>query len=690
MAIRMHVAGIRNVPVSELKTELSGLGNFELHESGGWAWFTVSVWQYSAAELLAELEKLPRAVLLATTEDASRWYLRLRAPGQEPYDLCHEFAMLGHPSLSDESHAADMTAEKTADSETPLVAKAKGEPGDDFFNEEGDAEDDSEYDERDLVASIVRDKREIFGCPLPEGVEEHLKGLPPGEAMQWLFAWEGAGLIGALKRFGIPHQADAIASIILGESVSEAELDSDVGNLPRLLVALGFGEYFEEWIEETIGGEAADNGEEHEYDEAYGVETEIIDAVLDLAESQKPKRVTGEPVALPLASAHAAVYLALFCDPGADVVFYVRPASEWPPLDDDGLFEIADDDEGGVYIAPDDPEALFMHEGGEFRKALSRLPDETEINLFTGSVDMESGIHQYRGIVRDRQWRIVEAAPCAAANALRGALELARALVEKTPIAAADQAELNAVLKAAEKDPELDGQKPKHDGLHFRGNRADLTAIAKLLFRHRYRDFWDVREGERADAEEVAEWEELKSGIAEAIGLNDGGPVIIEGATARFIGVDTESLNPPVAKAVAIGEERMREAGFAPIGALSAEGAGHTVMCGYVHRESDTYGVVYPDALSETRMDCYTRFSGDVSLTTSTTPGQSSRRAHGIYHRTSTATTVKDLFAEHQRGCAILRERGHVPEPIEPTIEGLARAIDDYLTRRFETEEDSE
>ncbi|MHC4405309.1 MAG: hypothetical protein ACYTG0_37155, partial [Planctomycetota bacterium] len=243
MATRIHVVAARNLTSEQLRArfeEAFGRERFEgadIQEAGGWVFFLGSVWTVAGEDLDEVLQTLPGPSLRITSEDASRWYLLLFAQDQEPFVLCHEFALIG-ATQSEDAEAYERAMD---------------------FLREDDEEPSRPFD--DLAEDF-----ESVGCPLPEEVKQRLRLLGYEEAVEGLFHWQAETLIEALGRFEIPHDPEEVRTVLTGENVTEAELDGDLGNLARFLMSIGMGDHFVQWLP------SAEN--EGDHDGEFSVEEE--------------------------------------------------------------------------------------------------------------------------------------------------------------------------------------------------------------------------------------------------------------------------------------------------------------------------------------------------------------------------------------------------------------------------------
>ena len=79
--------------------------------------------------------------------------------------------------------------------------------------------------------------------------------------------------------------------------------------------------------------------------------------------------------------------------------------------------------------------------------------------------------------------------------------------------------------------------------------------------------------------------------------------------------------------------------------------------------------------------DFYAAFSDGSSLTTTLKAGEGDVREAKIYKRSFPGVGLAELLEKHEAGVAELTKGGVMPLPAEPSLRGLADAVDGFLKR---------
>ena len=119
--------------------------------------------------------------------------------------------------------------------------------------------------------------------------------------------------------------------------------------------------------------------------------------------------------------------------------------------------------------------------------------------------------------------------------------------------------------------------------------------------------------------------------------------------------------------------------GFAPIGNLICERLGDVKVRGFA-RSGPIYGVYLRSLMSSGVVEFFTSFEDGATLTTSTNDGQELPHKR-LFKRCLADAEPAELLAAHEEVVAEIAGQGAAPVEIAPTLEGLARSIDDYMVR---------
>ena len=686
MAVRLHVAAARNTTEESFRAAFTGKfgERFEgarIESGGGWHWFTGSVWTVSGSELDEALQELPGPCLRVTTEDACRWYLLLYAEGQERYALCHEFSVLERP----EREGADSEEDDEDEGWWEAVAFLADDESDNLTTPPTAAEE------------IIGEYRDM-GCPLPGSVAEALQGLSEREALRVVGRHLAENTADALERFGIPHDREAVIGCLTGTTVEERELWGDIGNLPRFLMALGFGGSWEEALKGQL--EPEEEAEECELDhgeEERAAAAEDAKAREDVAKAYaraaevEPEPVAGGPVVVPVEEALGLQTVAWACGEYVATVLTARlpegAAVGAEPRHDHMAW--VREEEGVVTISSGYALPIAWDRGfDELHPILRALPDGTKLEVATVAQldeDEEEGpkeqaaAHVYRGSVEGARWRIGEAYPVVEAATLESALELVGQLRDGGGIEAATEAEADAVVAAVRQQPLYAGVYVRRDGLRLSlETELDLPTLALMFFRHRYSDTWDL---ESWAVEQQAQFEDLMEFMPDVATLEPG-EVILEGKQAVFHRADIAELDEAHSAAVEEATSELQRLGFECLGDATASVAQGVLLRGYAGDDGVTYGMSLQAVDGQHYTDLYSRFADGSSLTTTTNYDAEARPDVGIFMRVYEDLDRPALLEKHRDGLRRFQEhRGTQPIPAEPTLEGLAEAIDEWLVR---------
>jgi hypothetical protein len=84
--------------------------------------------------------------------------------------------------------------------------------------------------------------------PLFEGFRDSVQDLPYSKAVQKFRQWYAEQILAAFTAAGIPFDRELVRQALLWETVTDNERGGDLGNLPRLLAALGLGGEWQDYV----------------------------------------------------------------------------------------------------------------------------------------------------------------------------------------------------------------------------------------------------------------------------------------------------------------------------------------------------------------------------------------------------------------------------------------------------------
>jgi hypothetical protein len=522
---------------------------------------------------------------------------------------------------------------------------------------------------------------EIYGDPLPSVVTDQMLSMNPSEALEHLFTWKGEQLLEALKRFEIPHEPSEILAIIHGQSVTDAELETDVGSFPRFLVSLGFGEYFNEWLE----------NQQREYEEEFGQEDERYEELprFDFAQARSNDLVPIQesPVEVPYTLMRVPIRIPHMCDGdisvGIDIHLLAKTDSE-TPFKREHWFR-CDQTDNHVQFSVPQGGLLLIAQGDILYKQISALPEGSKLEMITWGDETEAGRHRYSGTITNGVWRLEKTFPAVDARTLTSAISLYDLLASEEPISAADENELNAVLKGTQTDPSFGDPPLSFDGLQFVCDTWQREEVVKHLFRYRFGHVWNVS---YAAEQERKDYEEFQKILDDAISwipkVRPTDVLIYKGEVEDFYVADISQLGDEFLNKIEQAGHEIETAGFTFVANMTAPKTfGEILIHGYVHPTEDIYASYFIGTLGQSSFDCYTRFEDGSSLTTTTLQGEVSIENQGIYYNCPQVSNFKELLDEHLASIEERKKEGLGPIPAERSLRGLPKEIDMFLKRRL-------
>jgi hypothetical protein len=225
MAVRIHVTASLADSETVRKAFREVLGqafeSIQIESTSPWNFFTTSVWGVASSKLIEGLQRTGQIGLQATTSDASRWYLTLIRPSQSPLSFLYEFHLFCSPG------DPDQTVEPPEPDEIdPRLAFLEPDPN------PGSQREWSQFDS-------IADDYASMGAPIDESFRDRVQGMTYGAALNEFQQYETARLADCLAKAGIEFDRQELLDALLWRSTTERESHADIGNLPRVLLALG-------------------------------------------------------------------------------------------------------------------------------------------------------------------------------------------------------------------------------------------------------------------------------------------------------------------------------------------------------------------------------------------------------------------------------------------------------------------
>jgi len=707
MAYRRHILAVRNTTREALAQALANASVSDVIEDSGWCWTMASVWTTSARDLLDALSHVEGPVLLATTEDGSRWWLHLMRKGLERFSTFHEFTMLGEyvGGDDDSSDWEDIYGSLDEEDDDDVQVIQLGAPPlpvqrlepldfeDDFFefysddDEEDDDEDDDAYEDDegdDSPAGALLGYYEDAGVPLPDALVEALVSVPVEERRSQFLTLHSAYIADALLAYGVPHNRAEVLPILTGENVTAAELESDVGNLWRFLVHLGLGNEFETALQELEL-----TAEEVPYDPAAEIRNSV--AKLELHPLERG------PAFIPIEKGPLLCRIASALDTFADFLFEVgtdATATDWPTERIPAYTKLLPVP-GGVALTFDGPNVVFARQARQrVGQLLAELPDGVTLEL---AASCEKQSYRLRGSISSGSWCIEQASVLLSAEEVTELVDLfenAEACLSQQAI---DEAEAEAIMAGATTDVTLYNALPIREGLSLAATSGEgASALAGLIFRRRFRHRWDVRAIQAQMEENYRNWAKIESDMEEQSVLPTNGKVVYAGTASRFLEPDyaaasvDEMLREKVTNTDSL-DDAFAGMGFSHLGVLVCERLGGGFLRCYANGAECTYAVAYFLPFGQYWHDFVSLMDDGTVFTTTSSSLETSIRSLRILIRLSRDAGLAAMHGDHQEGLSRLEQRGMSPVAIDASLEGIARTMDDFLVRRIGAEgEDDE
>lgn len=736
MSMRIHVVGAFGATESELRTALDriggegcGSGSFRIGSSGNWAWANASVWQVGGSDIDDALGSLAGPALRVTSSDAVLWMLALTGAGKTSFHGVHHFTAVGAGPPQPEPRApVPVQDEDFPDDELEEVAGInRFVPELQFlWDAEEEARLRNEYAREQAATVEGLDDYVGYGVQLPEDVIENMR-QQPHRAHYTAFMAHGQQIVDALDDFGLEFDREEMLEMLTVGPLTELERDSDIGNMPRFLQALGIDGVFRE-ATETDPDSALDEGLEQQHqgvppDWAKYPPGNLFKKVESLMEKCELDEIAGGPVQVTqVALLHL---LAHSCceDPVTFVTMEyadesVRPNQSWMELPEfesrqnGPQFQCCFESPSHWWFHVEDREDLQLH---DLTEAVGTPPAGTRIELVFVVSGLAEHCHRYWGVYTDQGLELHRAYPKVTAAILTEALELVDQVFETTPIRFNSQDEENAVRRTYQRSQDEIPRIRNRKIMPEAGSRSDV--VQTLLFkRFEERGPWDIA-GARKLVEEGWEWfdkivnpdadeqedEALDSDeacqedskfasmlkqMSEAVEemkqariVPHGNEVVYEGRTGQFLRASMADLEHVSEDQLAEHDAKMAELGFQFIGDFVGDAdqrqeisrcyVGQQAVALLGHRNENNQlgwadvsdGAVLVD-FSQGTVEFHTDFEDGTALVTTSIDATSSKPEAGVYVRAYEEVAVRKLWEKHLDGIERFRQH-HSTVPVD-------------------------
>jgi hypothetical protein len=298
----------------------------------------------------------------------------------------------------------------------------------------------------------------------------------------------------------VASQADSsvLRETLSGRAITEAEAESDLGDLPRLLYAIGAPGILE--IPEDIP--------------AGPVKTAPPKAskppALIAGHEGRPKR-TLEGLSLPIEHISHLAALALFCDSDAvvaillkgqpqpdirlDVPCQIRTYEDWTMVESDG----------GIGLK-------FGVIDRTVQQAV-KLPGLEQAVVLAGRKRGGKDIswHRYAGPIYKGQWNLQEITPAVEAEVFKSAVILLKKLRTQEPVECDSEQEAKRVLERCSQSLFIPfDRQPGRNGLQLIPAEGTRLYVFMELFRARFAKTWETSASQKAETTEKKRWDHLE------------------------------------------------------------------------------------------------------------------------------------------------------------------------------------
>ena len=700
MAVRRNITAIRGTDHSAVQRVFANqlgekFSDMKLEQNAGWLSFMTSPWGVGGSELVKGLVELNLPALQFTTEDACRWRLTICQPGKTPQTIIHEFGNHGE-QIDEEDWNYNEDEDDWVDPELAFLMDEPGEKPAPKTPFENFAEDYAE-----------------LGAPLPQQLIEQLRDLDFNQAVEQFRTWQEELILDFLKSNDVTFDEKYVKNILNWHELTDSELDSDIGNLPRLLSAIGLGKQWDDYVKEAEETSHRLDEAEDDYDdddEPTSPPVEWIKMAETNLDGIRPLPIDDGPVKLPLEQFHLVRFFPETCQMSEEVTALLTVEY----VDADALlalqhlsppkYQQGENQFGRIEFQPTDSGFKMGFEnhllverrhvadqlGPDYSQLLKNLPDGTTLTC-AFAAKLEPATHQwYQGSVERGQWNITATYPAIARPILKDALKLAKQS-SKTKHETLNEQEADQVMEAVKKDSYLHGMDVKRDGLEI-SCEYDVEFIAKILMRIRFSEYWDFEAVNGHIEKEYLERLETQGKMRRAAAkqaqetkaIRKGKPFFRGEASIYWMSdlAHFSDLEPEILDTY---QTAMKELGFELLGDFTTKRFRDYALRCYISPDQQSYSCLTASCFGYLCIDFFSRLSDGSNLTTTTSPMVESRPAVKLYYMDFPDMSTTELYEQHKVLLGRFETKKHaLPEQLDPSIEGLAKCLDNSLTRTDE------
>lgn len=302
-------------------------------------------------------------------------------------------------------------------------------------------------------------------------------------------------LVQLFLRLAPESDSKALEDALSGRALSDAEMDSDLGDLPRLFKNLGA---------ENIVDIPSDPPARKE---RAPLPTRVL-TLMKGHEGRAQAEITG--ISLPVEHAADLAALALFCDPDS-LLALVASGHDLPDIKLDIPCKISRKG-NSVFVEADGGIGLKANVIERASKQLATYPGLEELTVVSGKGRGGKDIawHRYVGTVTKGAWQIEQATPAVDSASLASALALIAERRATTPIPCVSAKEADAVVKRCAKSLYFTpGNLPTAHEASLVPAKDTRFFVLLETFRVRFTQTWDASAAQRAESSERKQWDQL-------------------------------------------------------------------------------------------------------------------------------------------------------------------------------------
>lgn len=549
----------------------------------------------------------------------------------------------------------------------------------------------------------------------PEDVLAKTHGKPRGKGLEAVRKAQARRVGDFLRSLGGFGDGAHVRRVLAGADDPEEERAGPLGLLPKFLDAMGLGKALVDEDGTWRVGPSADSVATFDRPRPlYGI-----------APPAAP--IAGGPVELPASDLGRFWLLSWYCETDSEVdILVTPPAGARVPLPKTEHWAPIHRRDGRAYVEvgwhPPGPRFAAYRSLGA---AIAAAPPGTVVEFASGNASeadpdsayapIEAGAQRYVGTLTDRgTFRLTHASVPARPGDVLAAMEICRRLDEPRVVfempTEDDALAVVAMARSTDwfaKDEDLPRARGKSVAA---ANRRNALATSMMVFRRRFADGpWDTAAGQGRDEESHRDWETMidrvGTTVGKALAAPAGDDVILQTERAVFRRADWSKMGVGVLDALSFAwgraggqgvsapqtpEQKLEPVdrefsglGFVPLGDVHCDRFGELYLRGYAGPEGDAFGCAIAGTFGQFAYEFVTRFSNGGALTTSTTPNLKDQKKRRIFKRSYPDLTPAALYAKHRKAVAELSSARVKPSPVEATIEGFCRAIDEYIEREM-------